>query len=336
MPATGLDGRALLKGHALESDVLLLVDPELEVSLTAADVAAACDRRTGLGADVLVRAARTSALDGTGPLLEAAPDAEWFLDAYDRTGTPLGADGLAAAVMAEALLAGGLVADEAPLAIGTRAGARTLTHTDGLWSVDMGPAALVRPAGALADVDTEGWDTVVAVPGLEGERAALSVRLSSARPEPHTVVALADERELDAALLAGAPACDPAPQAPTALDLVVLTDDGTAAGPDSASGSTDDDGGAGSADSADSAGPARARARVLVPREGERPSSASGCCAVAVALHEWLGPHAPEHYLIEVPGGQAGVHVGPDPWAPDATVLLVVQAALTGRATLGA
>ncbi|QPL04736.1 MULTISPECIES: diaminopimelate epimerase [Actinomyces] len=310
-PATGLDGRALLKGHALESDVLLLVDPELEVSLTAADVAAACDRRTGLGADVLVRAAHTSALSGTGALLAAAPGAEWFLDAYDRTGTPLGADGLAAAVMAEALLAGGLIADDAPLTIGTREGARTLTRTDGLWTVDMGPAALVRPADALADVDTEGWDTVVAVPGLEGERAALSVSLSQA--QPHTVVALADESELDAALLAETPDCVPAPQAPTALDLVVLTDDG-----------------------ADGAGAAQARARVLLPGVGERPSSAGGCCAVAVALHEWLGPDAPEHYVIEVPGGRAGVHVGADPWAPHATVLLIVQAVLTGRATLGA
>lgn len=314
LPATGLDGHALLKGHALESDVLLLIDPELEVSVTVADVAAACDRRTGLGADVLVRAAHTSALSGTGALLAAAPGATWFLDAYDRTGTPLGADGLAAAVMAEALLAEGLITDDAPLTIGTREGARTLTHTEGLWTVDMGAATLVRPVGALADVDTEGWDTAVAVPGLEGERAALSVSLSQA--QPHTVVALADEGELDAALLAETPDCVPAPQAPTALDLMVLTDDGT--------------------DGADGAEPAQARARVLLPGVGERPSSASGCCAVAVALHEWLGAQAPEHYVIEVPGGKAGVRVGPDPWAPDATVLLTVQAVLTGRATLGA
>ena len=322
--AAGLDGHELLKGHALESDVLLLVDPGLEVCLTAADVAAACDRRTGLGADALVRATRTRCLEGTDALLEAAPEAEWFLDAYDPTGAPLGADGLAAAVMAEALLAHGLVGDDAPLTLGTRAGARTLTRTDGLWTIDMGPAALVRPAGALADVGTEGWDTAVTVAGLEGQRAALSVRLSQARPEPHTVVALASESELDAALLCADPAYEPAPQDGTALDLVVLTDDAQA---------TDD---AAVPDAADGPRPARARARVLVAAAGERPSSASGCCAVAVALHEWLGPHAPEHYVIEVPGGQAGVHVGPDPWAPDASVLLVVQAVLTGRATLGA
>ena len=37
-PATGLDGRALVKGHALESDVLLLIDPDLEVALSASEI----------------------------------------------------------------------------------------------------------------------------------------------------------------------------------------------------------------------------------------------------------------------------------------------------------
>ena len=323
-PAAGLDGRALVKGHALESDVLLLIDPDLEVALSASDVVAVCDRRTGLGADVFVRAARTAAVDGTQALLAAAPDAQWFLDAYDAAGSPLGADGLAAAVMAEALLAEQLVTAEAPVTIATRAGARTLTRSADLWSIDMGPATLVRPADAVADVDTEGWDTAVTVPGLAGEHAALSVCLSTARPEPHTVVALADAAELDAALLAvdaPDPVYEPVPQVGTVLDLVVLTEDVPPAGQEA-------DG--------DEPRSVHARARVLAPGVGERPSSASGCCAVAVALHEWLAPEAPEHYVIDVPGGQAGVSVGADPWAPQATVVLVVQAVLTGRASLGA
>ena len=65
MPDThGLSGRELLKGHATENDFLLLVDPDCEVALTSADVAAVCDRRAGVGADGLVRVVRTAALPG--------------------------------------------------------------------------------------------------------------------------------------------------------------------------------------------------------------------------------------------------------------------------------
>ena len=55
---------------------------------------------------------------------------------------------------------------------------------------------------------------------------------------------------------------------------------------------------------------------------------------MAVALHVWEGDDAPEDYLLQVLGGEIGVHVGADPFAEGSTVLLTGPAAITGRATV--
>ena len=56
--------------------------------------------------------------------------------------------------------------------------------------------------------------------------------------------------------------------------------------------------------------------------------------AVAVALHAWTGPGAPEDYRLLVPGGEIGVHVGADPLGEDGSVLLTGPATITGRVTV--
>ena len=176
----------------------------------------------------------------------------------------------------------------------------------------MGPARLASPEEA----DDEGWDTAVDVPGLAGQRAALSVEISG----PHTVVALGEESELEAAAFAGltdsaAPvAYDPAPEAGTNLELVVPLGEET--DPDTQS----------------SVG--IARVRVLERGVGESLSYGAGCCAVAVALHAWTGPGAPEDYRLLVPGGEIGVHVGAAPLGEDGSVLLTGPATITGRVTV--
>jgi len=190
------------------------------------------------------------------------------------------------------------------------------TRVGDLWTVDVGPARPIRPVGALADAEEDGWDTVVVVPGLEGERAALSISM----PNPHTVVALGDEDELCAADFAGLTdsgdpvVYDPAPMAGTNLELVVPM--------------------GGDADSATGDRVGRASVRVLERGVGETRSCGTGCCAVAVALHVWEGDDAPEDYLLQVLGGEIGVHVGADPFAEGSTVLLTGPAAITGRATV--
>ena len=316
--APALAGRTLIKGHATQNDFLLLLDPDCRVPLAAADIAAVCDRHAGIGADGFVRVVRTAALPGAEAFAQAVPEAEWFMDYYNADGSVAQMCGNACRLFAAVLDAESLVtvADCESVTIGTRGGARTVTRLGELWTVDMGPARLTRPEGSVADADAEGWDTAVAVPGLEGDRAALSI----AMPNPHTVVALADRGELEAAALAGltdsdAPGYEPRPGEGTNLELVValadqVEDDGSVVG--------------------------RARMRVLERGVGETRSCGTGCCAAAVALHEWLGDDAPESYLIDVPGGQVGVHVGQDPWAPGATVLLTGPAQVTGRVTLPA
>ena len=317
--ASRLAGHELIKGHGTENDFLLLVDPEREVPVSATDIVAVCDRRAGFGADGFVRVVRTRSLPGARAFREAVPEAEWFMDYYNADGSVAEMCGNASRLFAAVLDAEGLrpVDDGGSVTIGTRGGARTITRTDGLWTVDMGPARLTRPDGAVADVEADGWDTVVVVPGLEGGRAALSVSM----PNPHTVVALGSESELDAAAFAGltgsgAPVVyEPVPRTGTNLELVVPLGEVT--------------------DTATGERVGRARLRVLERGVGETRSCGTGCCAVAVALHAWEGEDAPEDYLLLVPGGEIGVHVGADPLAGGSAVLLTGPAEITGRVRVG-
>ena len=317
--STGLRGRELIKGHATLNDFLMLVDPSCEVAVSGADIAAVCDRHGGIGADGFVRVVRTAALPGAGAFAAAVPEAEWFMDYYNADGSVAEMCGNASRLFAAVLDAEGLrpMTDGDSITIGTRGGARTITRVGDLWTVDMGSARLTHPDGALADVEDEGGDTVVIVPGLEGERAALSVSM----PNPHTVVALGEEDELDAAAFAGlagsgAPAVyEPVPQAGTNLELVLPLGQEV----DAVTG--------------DRVG--RARLRVLERGVGETRSCGTGCCAVAVALHVWEGEGAPQDYRLLVPGGEVGVHVGAAPLAEGSTVLLTGPAEITGRVSIG-
>ncbi|WP_147681056.1 diaminopimelate epimerase [Actinomyces ruminicola] len=318
--APGLSGRALIKGHAAGTDLLLLIDPEQEVAVTAADVVAVCDRRAGLGADGLVRVVRINALSGAEAFRAAVPEAEWFLDYYLADGTPAVGPHLpfgdACRMLAAVLDSEGLVPldDGAAITIGTRGGARTVTRLGGQWAVDAGPAHPAAVADPAAVPDDEGWDTVVRIPGLDGERAALSLDLCGR----HVVVALGEEAELDAAG-AGATAAggqvdyDPEPDAAPSLELVVpmgeRTDPGT--------------------------GDRVGLARVRVLTSGAGPAGgAEAYCAAAAALHEWTGEGAPTDYLLEVPGGEVGVHVGAAPLVDDAMAVLTGPVDLVGRITL--
>ena len=313
-PSTGLRGRELIKGHATLNDFLMLVDPSCEVAVSGADIAAVCDRHGGIGADGFVRVVRTTALPGAGAFAASVPEAEWFMDYYNADGSVAEMCGNATRLFAHVLDSEGLrpIADGESVTIGTRGGARTVTRLGDLWTVDMGPARLTRPEEA----DDEGWDTTVMVPGLAGPRAALSVEM----PNPHTVVALGEEDELEAAVFAGltdsaAPVVyDPLPEVGTNLELVVPL--GEEVDPDT------------------QAPVGIARMRVLERGVGETLSCGTGCCAAAVALHTWTGPGAPEDYRLLVPGGEIGVHVGANPLAEDSTVLLTGPATVTGRVTI--
>ncbi|WP_159625801.1 diaminopimelate epimerase [Actinomyces sp. zg296] len=316
----GLAGHELIKGRAAGDDLLMLVDPDCDVPLTAADIAAVCDRRGGIGASGLVRVVRTASLPGAERFAEAVPEAEWFMDHYSADGAVAGASPSAALLLAQTLIAESLavILEGASVTIGTRGGARTATRIGDLWAVDMGPARLPSrpepPAGpAGADEDWPGWDTAVVIPGIDGPRAGLSVTMTGAAAT-HIVIALADEAELDAASPegaigpGGAVRYEPEPSAPVALDAVVPLGE--------------------EADPATGEPIGVARLRALGRSEGDAPSTAMSCCAVAAALHEWEGEGAPESYRLLVPGGEVGAHVGA---APGGSIILTGLASLIAR-----
>ena len=128
--STGLRGRELIKGHATLNDFLMLVDTGCEVAISGADIAAVCDRHSGIGADGFVRVVRNTALPGGGAFAASVPEAEWFMDYYRADGTVAEMSGNAARLFAHVLDHEGLcpIADGESVTIGTRGGARTITR----------------------------------------------------------------------------------------------------------------------------------------------------------------------------------------------------------------
>ncbi|WP_366180102.1 diaminopimelate epimerase [Actinomyces timonensis] len=323
---SGLAGHELIKGRAAGDDLLMLVDPDCDVPLTAADIAAACDRRGGIGASGLVRVVRTASLPGAERFAEAVPEAEWFMDHYSADGTVAETTPSAVLLLAQTLIAESLavILEGASVTIGTRGGARTATRIGDLWAVDMGPARLPlrpeTPSGAAeADDDWPGWDTAVVVPGLDGPRAGLSVTMPGAA-DTHVVIALADAAELDAAGPegaigpGGAVRYEPEPSGPVALDAVVPLGE--------------------EADPASGEPIGVARMRALGRSAGDAPSTGMSCCAAAAALREWEGEGAPESYRMLVPGGEVGVHAGGAGAAPGGSIILTGLASLIARVTV--
>ncbi|MDU0347478.1 diaminopimelate epimerase [Actinomyces sp. MRS3W] len=313
--APGLAGHELLKGHAAHSDFLLLLDPECEIDMTAADIAAVCDRYAGLGAAGLIRVVRTAALPGTEAFREAAPEAEWFLDCYRSDGSVARAYGDALRLFAAVLDAEGLapLADGESITVGTRGGARTVTRLGQLWAVDMGRVRLAEVAEPDADPIDEGWDTAMHIPGLEGDRAALSLELVGR----HAVVALLEEAELDAAALGDAGETGgPAVATPETEQVELVVPLGEHIDPETGN------------------RVGLARIRML---EGDAAARAEACCAVAVALHEWSGAEAPADYLLRLDDGELGVHVDAAPAGlreAGAEVLVTGPAVVIARATV--
>ena len=163
--------------------------------------------------------------------------------------------------------------------IGTRAGARRVRReADGWYAVDMGPWAL--PGGEPAA--TRGFDADVTVAGLRVDRPALRIDVGN----PHTVLALAGEAELEAADLTRAPVVRPEPQNGTNVELVVPLGEQTEAGGRAVG---------------------RVRMRVHERGVGETRSCGTGACAAALAVRIWAGDDAPDVWLVDVPGGTVRV-----------------------------
>ncbi|WP_432495503.1 diaminopimelate epimerase [Kineococcus gypseus] len=309
MSESTTEGVRFVKGHGTENDFVLVADPRGAWQPSPAVVARVCDRRAGLGADGLIRVVRCDALPEGAAL---AGEAQWFMDYRNADGSIAEMCGNGVRVFAEFLLREDLLpagaGDGRWFAVGTRAGVKRLRREpDGRWTADMGPWRLSGGERALAD----GSDALVSVAGLGVVRPALSLDLGN----PHTVVALAEEGELEEADLLHAPQVQPEPPHGTNVELVVplLAVDVT---------------GDHVADIGD------VRMRVHERGVGETRSCGTGACAAALATRAWAGPGAPDVWRVEVPGGEVVVTVGEGSSLVAGTVWLTGPAVLVAAGAL--
>lgn len=114
------------KGHGTENDFVLLPDLDVEIDLAPQRVAALCDRRRGLGADGVLRIAKSGALQSAG-VLAALPDGvgpdDWFMDYRNADGSIAEMCGNGVRVFAHYLRVHDIESRD-EFVVGSRAGAR--------------------------------------------------------------------------------------------------------------------------------------------------------------------------------------------------------------------
>jgi diaminopimelate epimerase len=149
------------KGHGTGNDFLILPDPEDAAALSPAFVASLCDRRTGLGADGILRVVRAS---GAG---REPAEGGWFMDYRNADGSIAEMCGNGVRVFARYLIEHGL-AEGPELAVVTRAGLRQVREeASGELTVDMGaPAVLGRSTAMIAGRPQVGLEVSLGNPHL--------------------------------------------------------------------------------------------------------------------------------------------------------------------------
>ena len=261
------------KGHGTGNDFVLFSDPNGDIDLSADQIRALCDRHFGIGADGVIRAVRSKALpDGAASLAEDDA-AEWFMDYHNSDGTVSEMCGNGIRVYARFLLENGLA--ELPpgqtLPIGTRGGVRDVQRNATGYQVDLGRWSL------------DGGEPLVRARNLKVARPGLGINVGN----PHVVVALSTDDELESADLSWIPVLDPEPEVGANVEFVVprdpLVKDGIG----------------------------HIRMRVHERGSGETLSCGTGAVAAALATRYWAGESAPSQWRVEVPGGVLGVRMWP-------------------------
>ncbi|WP_114587971.1 diaminopimelate epimerase [Microbacterium arborescens] len=258
---------AFTKGHGTGNDFVILADPDGDLDLSDAQIAALCDRHVGIGADGLLRVVRSAAIPEGADA--AAAGAEWFMDYRNADGSKAEMCGNGTRVFARYLADAGLASIDAGLRIGTRAGVKTITRADNGFEVDLGTWR------------AEDGDVLVRARGLGVARPGQGIDVGN----PHVVVALAGEDELEGLDLTVQPTLEPRPSAGANVEFVVpaepLVQNGVGA----------------------------IRMRVYERGVGETLSCGTGVAASALAVRHWAGAAAPDRWTVEVPGGTLGVRI---------------------------
>ena len=259
------------KGHGTGNDFVLFTDPDGEIELSAAQIAAIADRHFGVGGDGVIRAVRSKNLRDGAQALAEDDAAEWFMDYHNADGSVAEMCGNGIRVFARYLLDNGLteLTDGDTLAVGTRSGVRDVQRNKSGFQADMGRWSL------------DGTEPIVRAKNLAVARPGLGISVGN----PHVVVALASNDELDAADLSYIPQLDPEPADGANIEFVVplepLIKDGVG----------------------------RIRMRVHERGSGETLSCGTGAVAAALATRYWAGAGAPNQWTVEVPGGTVGVRM---------------------------
>ncbi|MEE1649215.1 diaminopimelate epimerase [Brachybacterium sp. J144] len=194
------------KGHGTENDFVILDDPDGELALDAAAVAALADRRAGIGGDGVIRAVRTRHAG-----IDAPKDApEWFMDYRNGDGSLAEMCGNGVRVFAAHLQRAGHVHEDS-FPIWTRAGVRTIE-------------VLSRPAAG----DPAVWRVRVGMGRSRSERSGRTVEIAGHRLDvldvdmgnPHAVAFLPAGLALEDLDLTRRPALDPEPADGANIELV--------------------------------------------------------------------------------------------------------------------
>ena len=261
------------KGHGTGNDFVLFADPDGAIDLSPAQIAAIADRHFGVGGDGVLRAVRSTHIPEGAEALAEDDSAEWFMDYHNADGSVSEMCGNGIRVFTRFLIDNDLVElnDGDTLAIGTRSGVRDVQRNLTGFQVDLGRWRL------------DGGEPLVRARDLAVARPGLGINVGN----PHVVVALASDEELDSADLTVIPQLDPEPEEGANVEFVVpaepMVRDGVG----------------------------HIRMRVHERGSGETLSCGTGAAAAALATRHWAGAGAPNQWRVEVPGGIVGVRMFP-------------------------
>ncbi|MBX6752078.1 MAG: diaminopimelate epimerase [Micromonosporaceae bacterium] len=169
------------KGHGTGNDFVIVPDPDGRLALSAAQVAALCDRRRGIGGDGLLRVVRTVHVadvvaEAPGPGgaggasgssgADGSADPEWFMDYRNADGSLAEMCGNGARVFARYLIETGL-ASGPRVEFLTRAGVVTATVGASDVSVTMPPVVIGGPGVVrVAGMELKGTTATCGNPNL--------------------------------------------------------------------------------------------------------------------------------------------------------------------------
>jgi diaminopimelate epimerase len=322
-PFAALADVSFVKGHGTQNDFVLLFDDDSRLEMHPETIATLADRRAGLGADGIIRIVRSAASGIPGADEQAVAGAEWFMDYYNHDGSLSEMCGNGVRVFAHTLVTSGRVpADARDILVGTRDGIKTVRTTLnpalGVQTGDDVVAAGTSGPGSSTDawytIDMGEWSldpassVLVTTGGIEVARPGLRVSTGN----PHTVVALAETAELEAAELRDAPVLDPVPAQGANVEYIVMEP----------------------ARSDVAGGEGALRMRVFERGVGETRSCGTGACAAAIAAHHWAGEKSPLQWRVDVPGGQLRIEIDPNHEGTSGRVSLAGPAVLVASGTI--